>query len=48
MNLLGSMIQGGYGMMERGWCWSVMGKLDDGHAFERDYCIWYCISLLDQ
>ncbi len=34
--LLRSMFQGGQEMVEgRGWRWSMMGRLDDAHAFER-------------
>ena len=37
-NLLGSMTQGGSGVMEgRGRCWCMVRRLDEGHAFERGY-----------
>ena len=41
-NLLRSMAHSGWGVTEeRGRCQSMVGRLDDGHAFERDY--WYCV-----
>jgi hypothetical protein len=37
-NRLGSMTQGGSGMMEeRGRCWSMVRRLDEGHALEWGY-----------